>query len=360
MATQKEKGSALADYFAANAVAEDEEDEADFDPSDDGEESDPFEDGDGDDDDEDDDDDEGGQDDNYAILDGTLHLNDDGDRVVYSGTWCMKKDFDKAKDDGGGSSKDAEGSDKKKKKKTKFKLKSKQAVVAPESDGGGKAVPIFDLDNPTVTTASSVGEASEKEAPPKRTMLFDGFFFAAEEEGHRKIKERDLELTFVVEADSKAEDGSSDAGDGQKYRVRGRGTNEFGVFDIEGIYNAAAKKSGDSDGSKGRSNPRPLLCTKRYQPAAASSRSKSRWHAGACSDDDDDDEMNGDQGTDFNELIALNEEAHMSVEELRRRYYGGDADDKKENGVSEGSKGEPPAKKARIAEAESDDDGCGF
>ena len=118
----------------------------------------------------------------------------------------MKKDVDVASEAGSNAEK------KPKKKRNKFKLKSKQLM---NLDGG----PIWQMDCPT--------RSKKKEGPPpsKRTMLFDGFFFTPEEEGHKKIKERDVEVTFSIKQDKEEE-----------FDVKGKGSNEFGAFSIDGNY----------------------------------------------------------------------------------------------------------------------------
>jgi hypothetical protein len=74
------------------------------------------------------------------------------------------------------------------------------------------------------------------------------------------------------------------------------------------------------------------------KPAAATtSRKRGR--------NDEEDEDDGDDGVGYQELIDLHDDAGLSTEELRRRYYGGDT-------------GESEAKihKARPTSEESDDD----
>jgi len=262
---------------------------------------------------------------NFAVLDGSISLNDEG-RVSCSGTWAMKKDLDAAAASANGENKDDKaeeekkdgdgGGKKSKKKKQKFKLKSKQIMISSDGSSSGSG-PVFLLDNPTVKK-----KKDPQTIPSNRTMLFDGFFFTPEEEGHKKIKEKDVEITFsVIEGQS----GS--------FKVEGKGSNEFGAFTIDGTYsvNGGAEKNS-------------LVCNKKYVPVVGAADEY---------DDDDDDEMSDAADADYGELVALNEEATMSVEELRKRYYGGHADDDVEDA-------EPTAKKAKVVADDSDDDGCGF
>ena len=400
MATEEEKEKILANYFKGGENGDD-DDGPDFDPSDHGEDSDPFE-GDGDSDDDGEEEEESvvqGNDDNYAVLDGRIQLNDEGDRLVYLGTWYMKKDIDAAagaakeedkKDgdvgDGGDKSNTGVCDDKKKchrqhykKKKTKFKYKSKQIITPQELslDMNGKKEKkrpaVFDLTNPTVPLHRIKRDKTDSPQaavviPPKRTLLFDGFFLTSEEEGYRKIKERDLEITFLTEEgdgrtirgsdsnsspDSASDDNVKNSTPIRQFKVLGSGTNEFGGFAIDGTYAVNV-----SDPSDLPSTGVTLICNKRYRPvASAGSQSRRRRTRGWSEDEQDleDDEMSADDVADYNELIALNEEANMSVEELRRRYYGG--------GLAELDSGEPPSKKMRAdfsAVDDSDDEGCGF
>ena len=205
------------------------------------------------------------------------------------------------------------------KKKQKFKLKSKRAM---STDGGGDGGPIFLLDNPTVSK-----KKDPQTIPPQRTIMFDGFFFTPEEEGHRKIKEKDVEVTFsVVE------------GDPTTFKVEGKGSNDFGAFTIEGTY-----KCSGGEGSN------PMVTNKKYVPVGGD---------GGDFDDEasDDDEMSDAEEAEYGELVALNEEANMSVEELRKRYYGGGGGDNDED--EEAAK--PAAKKSKVVADDSDDEACGF
>lgn len=231
---------------------------------------------------------------NYAILQGALVLNDEG-RLVFSGTWCMKSDLDNA--DGttlSGQSTDVT------KKKTKFKLKSKQQL-------SGKN---FSLANPLLADLKP------------RVILFDGFFNTDATdtiEPYRKIKERDVEITFSQGVNGKNGDSSS------SILVKGQGTNDFGSFNIEGIYRPVP--------------PFSLTVSKRY----SIERTNNEY---------DSEDIEGDEGdaADSCELIGLHEEATLSIEELRKRYNGSGADEKdSEKKIS--------VKKPKYDE---DDEECGF
>jgi hypothetical protein len=313
MASEEERAKILAEYMQ----------DADKDQADDEDE---FQAGDYDDDDDDgnnsydesDSDPQNGEptkkDDNYAVLTGNLVLNDEG-RLVYAGTWCMKKDL-----------KANQQIDEKERKKTKFKLKSKQILGT-----SGKLK--FDLRNPLL---------SEKKA---RTILMDGFFTTDETDmvqPHRKIKERDVELIFSQGVPmKKGEEEVSNAKGDPCFVVKGKGSNDFGAFSLEGIYCPLAQEK----------DSHPLTFSKRYGLAAGSKRERDY-------DSEDDYEISGDddEAADITELIGLADDAELSVEELRKKYYGGDDD---AHAAKKGEDKQASVKRSKIVD-EDDDDGCGF
>jgi len=296
MASEEERAKILAEY-----MKEADKDHGDDEPewnggdseSDDDDDEDEF------DDDQSDNDGKPHHDDNYVVLQGSLVMNDEG-RLVFSGTWCMKKDL--LESNNGGASQQESGSDGKK-KKTKFKLKSKQVLSEKK----------FDLTNPLLPDHKP------------RTLLFDGFFNTDATdaiEPYRKIKERDVEITFSQGASSKTEE------DGKTFLVKGQGTNDFGTFNMEGIYRPIS--------------PFSLTVTKRYG-------------SNPVDYDYDSEDIEGDEGdaADMGELIGLHEEANLSVEELRKRYYGGD------RGAADNDDDAPVAS-AKKPKYDDDDDECGF
>jgi hypothetical protein len=76
-------------------------------------------------------------------------------------------------------------------------------------------------------------------------------------------------------------------------------------------------------------------------PAAAAKAAAKRSR-----DDEDDDSVTNDGGVEYNELIALHDDARLSTEELRLKYYGG---------APAGAK-PAPRKRAKSTEADDDDD----
>jgi len=310
MASEEERARILAEYMQDADKADDEEE---------------FQ---GEDSDEEDDDDRSNSDDdsesdspngepskkndNYAVLTGNLILNEEG-RLVYSGTWCMKKDLNAN-----------QKIDEKEKKKTKFKLKSKQILGT-----SGK----FDLTNPLL---------AEKKT---RTILMDGFFTTDKTDlvqPHRKIKERDVELIFSQGVPMKKGE-KDDLKKEACFVVKGKGSNDFGAFSLEGIYCPKAKEQDTCS--------HPLIFSKRYGFTSGSKRVRDY-------DSEDDHEISGDddEGADFTELVGLVDDAELSVDELRKKYYGGDGD--KESANKEEDK-KALGKRSKIVD-EDDDDGCGF
>ena len=283
MASEEERAAILAEYMKG-ANNDDGEEEAEFHPDDD----------EGSDDDSTDSDNDEENSSISAILIGSLALNEEGN-VVYSGTWRMKH----ASSNG---SSEHEGA--------KFKLKSKKIFT--DGDGGK-----FDLCNP-------VGGST------KRSLLFHGFFVVKDVSGeagnNRKVKEKDVEITFTL-----AENLSVRLSSSKNFHVLGSGSNEFGAFTFKGEYKVKL------DGGKVTDNS--LVCEKKY----VSEEKRSR----AVAEEDDDDALpsDADEGADLEELAALHEEAYMSVEELRKRYELGTDDND-----------DTPARKKVRKEPESDDE----
>merc|ERR1712038_463985 len=170
-------------------------------------------------------------------------------------------------------------------------------------------------------------------------------------EPYRKIKERDVEITFSSCTTST----STTNGDTtiNKFLVQGKGNNDFGAFSIEGCYEIEQKDNGSST-NKDSSESFPLSCNKRYGVAQSSTMKKKRRRGQAYDSDAEYDFGNdGDEGADYNELIGLHEEADLSVEELRKRYYGGaNGESKKKTDLS--------TTKKKTLPQDDDDDGCGF
>jgi hypothetical protein len=325
MATSEEERARILAEYAAMAD-DDDDDEADFD-------------------DDDDDSDDGSEeedaeeDSNCAVLTGTVQLNDEM-RLVYSGTWCMKE----------ASSSDA-------KKNRKFKLKSKQVLCS--SRDGSNSSNLFDFTNPTISKSKKKrpqASTDSVEVVNKRLILMDGFFVTDDGQGSsKKIKERDVEVFLSDDAGTKKGDKSC-----YTFVVTGKGTNEYGPFYFEGKYECATNSS---DGDKEPTSA-SLICEKRYGVLAeksASSPQRKRTRSNDFSDEDNDDEDDveafGDDDADLNEVIALNEEANMSVEELRRRYYN-NSDDDKEAGADRRQSKKQKTKGGE--ESDDDDDECGF
>lgn len=250
----------------------------------------------------------------YAVLNGHLTLNEEG-RLVYSGTWCMKKDLELH-----------DSLDEAEKKKTKFKLKSKQILGM-----NGK----FDLLNPL---------SGEKKT---RIIFMDGFFTTDKTdaiEPHRKIKERDVEIIFSQGVPMKRDQSDKEREASHAcFVIKGKGMNDFGNFSLEGIY---CPDSNDQD-------CQVLKCSKRYMFAASSKRRRDY-------DSEDDYVISEDEAAvaDVEELIGLANDAALSVEALRRKYYGGsDAEEEVPSGTDdEELDRKMPAKKFKTAQDDDDND----
>ena len=90
-----------------------------------------------------------------------------------------------------------------------------------------------------------------------------------------------------------------------------------------------------------------MTCRKWYIPVVKPK--KRRWDDDEGNGSEDDDEISGDETTNFDKIIGLQDEAGMSIEELRKKYYG-----EEENG------NDPTVyKKSKLLD-EDNDDGCGF
>ena len=286
MASEEERAAILAEYKASlvagmdddDDIDDDDDDEADFDP--DAAVSD-----------EDEDDDAGGEPD-YVVLNGSIHLNEEG-RIIFSGTWCMKSEVDADNNDNG---EDSCSHPNKLKKHPKFKLKS-QDVCYTASFGDNANInlnngnkKLFDIRYPTLTKFpekvtndgddDNVNRSREEimDLPARRIMIFDGFFFEKspelaaaaasttftpnEEKGEmnvqspRKIKERDVEIFISMEEeDDEEDDGVIDDKKTKKkkttttYRIAGRGENEYGQFVLDGSYTPPMEEAvGKDDG----------------------------------------------------------------------------------------------------------------
>ena len=402
MASEEERAAILAEYKAALQDDGDdfEDDEADFDPANYGSSEEDDDDYSGDDGEE-----EGTSD--YCVLTGQIHLNEEG-RVIYAGTWCMRSQLDIEKESG------------KVTKHPKFKLKSQEVCHPPSSsmgddnpDSNGKLLKVgalFDVRRPTLSklpSGDADGDITASSLPTRRAMVFDGFFVeptpasASSEQGEataakpeengkhhhhhqhgKKVKERDVELFFIME--------NKDGGD-VIYRISGRGYNDYGPFVLDGTYNATppTAKPDKPDNGKGEEEGKhhhhhghkhhrvvgltaSVVCNKTYGSGGSTkdeegaTRSGSRRSRRCNNADDDSFDEDFDEKADYGEVSELYEDATMSVEELRRKYYGGggggggddEGGDDEEEDIGDGGGKMSPAKRPRLDE--SDDDECGF
>eukprot|EP00543_Licmophora_paradoxa_P015314 CAMPEP_0202462292 /NCGR_PEP_ID=MMETSP1360-20130828/53387_1 /ASSEMBLY_ACC=CAM_ASM_000848 /TAXON_ID=515479 /ORGANISM="Licmophora paradoxa, Strain CCMP2313" /LENGTH=207 /DNA_ID=CAMNT_0049084705 /DNA_START=26 /DNA_END=649 /DNA_ORIENTATION=+ len=113
------------------------------------------------------------------------------------------------------------------------------------------------------------------------------------------------------------------------------------------------------NGHADHAHTEPLDCKFQFVPSDPTPTTKATAAAAAATaaaaassyDDDDDVEQDVDEDVDFNEVIALHEDAGMSVEQLKKRYRSGES--------TTGTLKEAPATK-KPREEESDDDDIGF
>ena len=184
-------------------------------------------------------------------------------------------------------------------------------------------------------------------APPSK-LTANGFFWLADEaaeEGKRKIKESSVEIKFrPVEGK-----------EGKRWTVSGGGENEFGKFTLVGEFRFKTKEN-------------KLYLEKKYEEEVR----LGGGGGGAESDSEDDDMSAGGDGKYDDELAGLQDDANLSVEELRRQAYAG-AEAEAESTTATATttttttattattSEEPPKKKKKVEKVEeSDDDDEGF
>ena len=155
---------------------------------------------------------------------------------------------------------------------------------------------------------------------PAGSYTFTGFFIMKGEDGEKsKVPEEAVTVRFVEQPAHK----------GKRWTTAGTGENQFGVFTLNGEYRA----KGGAEGNK-------MNNQKEYEkkPKAAG--------GGSDSEDEDFDAAPADE----EELQGLEDDANLSVEELRAKYSGGgggNGGNGEGEGEGEGEGGEPGAKKAR-------------
>mmetsp|Transcript_17703 Transcript_17703/g.21475 ORF Transcript_17703/g.21475 Transcript_17703/m.21475 type:complete len:209 (-) Transcript_17703:262-888(-) len=150
--------------------------------------------------------------------------------------------------------------------------------------------------------------------------VYKGYFLlkdASADGGYTKVPEKKVKLKFVK------------IDDAEMFEVEGTGSNKFGEFKLQGKYDPKSNK---------------MALEKEYKQAEDDEDEDGEFNADVY--DEEEDEQIDDDGDDIDkseELAKLNEEANMSVEELRKRYYGGSAANEE---ASEGSS----SKKAKTDE----------
>ncbi|GMI15374.1 hypothetical protein TrLO_g6718 [Triparma laevis f. longispina] len=130
----------------------------------------------------------------------------------------------------------------------------------------------------------------------KEEYVMKGYFIMKDESteaGKSKVPEEGVTLKFDVIPGK----------EGKRWTVNGEGTNQFGAFKLVGEYR-----------SKGLAEGNKMNFEKKYDEVEEDFEGESS----ADEDFDDDDKADED------ELNALDEEANLSIEELRKRAYGGE------------------------------------
>jgi len=355
MASEEERAKILAEYKAAATADDDDNEEVDFNPANyDSENDDEFT-----------GDEESSDDEEEAIVDpvvlnGTLYINDEG-RIIISGTWCLQSQLV------------TESQDlmctKPVVKHPKFKLKSQDRVYGTSGPSSlsqssneekkSRRSVLFDIHRPTLSKLPSTDDNSSSSIPTRRTMCFDGFFLqppspseadastgeSTEKQQDKKIKERDVEICFTTIANN------------TKTNVVGRGYNEYGQFVLSnGIYTPPSADAISGSRAKIKFMKTYSEDTSGTKETRSGAVKRSRRHNDDDSFDDDFDEK-----ADYGEVNELCEDAGLSIEELRAKYYGGggggDVDDD-DDGGGKVKAASPQMKRARLEE--DDDDECGF
>ncbi len=137
---------------------------------------------------------------------------------------------------------------------------------------------------------------SKPDMAPKEpvTHKLSGYFIMVSEGQKSKVLE-DAEITLTPIPGK----------EGKRWTAVGTGTNQFGDFKLEGEYRIKGSK---------------CHCEKTYLVAP-------KVGGGNGDDDDYDEDFDENDKADADELKALDEEANMSIEELRKRAYGGGGGD---------------------------------
>jgi hypothetical protein len=91
-------------------------------------------------------------------------------------------------------------------------------------------------------------------------------------------------------------------------------------------------------------------------PVAAAAAARKRSHSNGPEDDDLDEEDVDDQAVEFNELIALHDDANLSTEELRQKYYGGGKPIAAETAAAAAASSSSSNKRTKPGQEDDDDD----
>lgn len=311
----------MAEYLQSVQGEEDDDDEAEFQPGDDEEED---EDADFDQYDDDDDDE-------YDVMEGSLSLQNQ--RLVYQG----------------------------KIKSQSFQLSSVNAPIywkihnatasseQQDIDGSAPRMRTISMEGTfgsnkcklDVTLTASSSQASDSTSPVKKTGT-------EEEDGKVSAKKpAAAKSTGDDDDDAGGKKPSSATTTSSTYRVFGKGSDASGAFEFYGTLS----------GGKNNSDSIPLECQKRIvaRPTAAVASAAAAAPTNHKEEDDNDDNV-ADEGVDVNELIALHEEAGMSLTELGKRLDTGDHDGGRRKRTRTQAAAPPVAAAAAAAKEEEDDE----
>ena len=285
----------------------------------------------------------------------------------------------------------------------------KESIKAKLSSSTGPLA--FDVRYPTMERLGVFDGILPKNAyiPERRSpILFDGYFIEpsssslsssannnAKEGMNTKTVVTESNVTIYFSLDEMQFDNPT------RYDIDGSGSNEYGRFEINGSYyiprgvgvnggggDGGGDNSGSVNNNHNQSSPTTVAmasvwCTKTYnfnlgggETSGGRKRGGTKKIKQGYDDDDDNDSDDDDfleEKADFAEVGELYEDATMSIEDLRRKYYGtgGGGGTSANNGLKDDDEYDddgggklPAVKKPRPSppgpKDDSDDDECGF
>jgi hypothetical protein len=174
-----------------------------------------------------------------------------------------------------------------------------------------------------------LGDKAFNFTQPEPSYVFTGYFIMKDEEGNKlKVPETGVRVAFEEQENHK----------GKRWNAQGGGSNQFGNFTVKGEYRC----KGDPTANK-------LNVEKAYEKKARKDKAEAS--------DSEDDDFDGEPA-DEEELNGLEDDANLSVEELKAKYagYANGASDAKGGGDESEKKDEEPAAKKRKTEGDAEED----